>query len=269
MAVVPSPISEIPCEARITWYVNDVVVSEVDMGLNEMTPLIWEFKEPGTYIVKLRVCNCCGCCTYEQEVTIGPFLYIERLDCSKFVLKDNYEYEGLTLEINLFDTDNNKTNLISQVSYTGKSDFVISLPSDGVYVIEYIIRDLTGLIIRTERFVVYEFCSILKCYKELLMQINCKNCDPCHDYNKGDMTLLMNQLNQFIMNLFAFGINISVHYGLESHFFYFDDKYTSFIKDTNTILQQLMRMCGRCGFIKNKTTNPIKCTMIKKPCITC
>ena len=68
MAVVPSPISEIPCEARITWYVNDVVVSEVDMGLNEMTPLIWEFDTPGTHAVTLRVCNCCGCCTYEEEV---------------------------------------------------------------------------------------------------------------------------------------------------------------------------------------------------------
>lgn len=264
---IPFPVSEIPCEARITWYVNDVVVSEVDMGLNEMTPLVWEFKEPGTYNIKLRVCNCCGCCTYEEEVTIGPYLYIERLDCRKFVLKDNYEYDGLTIELNLFDTDNNKTSLVNNTSYTGKSDFIINLPSDGVFIIEYIIRDLSGLIIRTERFVVYEFCSILRCYKELLMQINCKNCNPCSD--KSDMNLLMNQLNQFIMNLFAFGINISVHYGLESHFFYFADKYTSFIKDTNTILQQLMKMCSKCGFIEHIGSTPIKCTVIKKPCKTC
>lgn len=265
MAVLPIPIEEIPCEARITWYVDGVVVSEVYMGDNQLTPLIWEFTEPGTHTITLIVCNCCGCCTYEQEVTIGPFLYIERLDCAKFVLKDNYEYDGLTIEINLFDTDNNKTNLITQTQYTGKSDFIINLPTDGVYILEYIIRDLDGNNIRTERFVLYEFCHILMCYKELLMSINCKECNPCDNERARE---IMDQMNQFIMNLVAFGINITIHYGLESHFFYFDDKYTSFIKDTNTILSQLLRMCSKCGFIENRK-GTWNCTVIKHPCRIC
>lgn len=266
--MIDFPIEEIVCEARITWYVNNEVVSETDIGDGQVPPLIYEFPTPGKYIIKLRVCTCCGCCEKEQIVNIGPSLYLERDNCLIFILRDYNDYFNLKIEINLYDSDKNKTNLISSDSYSGRKDFRINLPYDGVYYLEYIIRDEAGNIVKMERFVLYEFCSILQCFKRFMMSLNCENCDPC-DNDIQERIRLQDQIQLFMFNFFAFSARLAIHSGLNYGHFYFRDEYASFLDETALVLKQLLKVCSKCGYIDKPHGKIATIHHITTPCTTC
>lgn len=258
-----------PCDIEVTWYIND----ELKLGplsyntIADIVPFSEVFEQEGKYEIKLVVCNCCGCCEYIETICVGPKVSIERIDCLHFKLVDNQVYpENLNLSITVYNTKQEVVETKTIENYVGEQSFDIFYPYDGIYIVEYLVFNSTNPthIIERKRFVTYDFCSILRCYKEMLFGINCTTCDPCTQ-NKEEERKWLDQLNMFVANLYAFIQYIAIHYGMENNHFYFKEEYISFIDDAQKVVENLLRICGKCGFISKENPIPYKCVTIK-PC---
>lgn len=265
-------ITETPttdCSNRISWFVNEELVEGPYLynELADVPSFYYTFEKEGKYEILVKVCNCCGCCEYKEVICVGSSVSIERSSCYKFKLIDNVVYSlGLDLEVSVYNTKQEKLTSYVFENYTGEKSLDISLPQDGIYIVEYSIynKNLPTNIIERKRFVIYEFCSLLSCYKELLLGINCTNCDPCN-YTKEEDRLWLDQLNMFMANVLPFIQNLALHYGLENNHFLFKEEYISFIDNSQDILDNLLRICGKCGYIERNNPIPYKCVKIT-PC---
>jgi len=259
------------CEYTVEWFVDGESVTGVirhDTSF-PFIPLKYTFNTPGKHVITLEVCNCCGCCKEEKVITVGPPVFIERQSCGIFKLQDwnTFLKDTVILELNIYNLSNELLSGKTVTDYLGDTFFTIELPQDGMYVIEYIIRssDNEFSILDKQRFVVYEFCNILQCYKQILMSINCTDCKPCLD-NIQEFTAWLNQLNMFVANLYALGYNIAVYSGLNNGVFLFREEYLTFLKETDIIINNLNRICGRCGFVSRMGDTPYKCKPKIKSC---
>lgn len=255
----------LPCGVELTWLVDGEVI-DGPYGYNEAADIpdfYHTFETEGKHTVTLRVEGCCGTCEYTETICVGPKVSTERVSCLFFRLHDNHVYpEGLSLEINVFNTKQEKLETIRVDNYRGEQSFDIKYPFDGIYIVEYAVFNTANptTIIERKRFVHYDFCSILVCYKKLLFDINCATCNPCGEEKTKRESL--DQLNMFVANLFAFVQMVTIHYGMENNHFYFKEEYLSFLDGTQDIIDNLLRICGKCGFIEPYKSIPKGCVKI-------
>jgi hypothetical protein len=269
VSILKPPGTEDPCDIEVSWYVND----ELKIGplsynrVQDIAPFSEVFETEGKYTIRLVVCNCCGCCEYSEVICVGPKVSIDRLGCLQFKLTDNQVYpDGLNLDLTIYAPDQTVIEKRTIENYTGEQSIDISYGYDGIYIVEYLVYNSANPanVIERKRFVTYDFCSILRCYKELLFGINCTTCDPC-SMTKEEDKMWLDQLNMFVANVYAFIQYAAIHYGLENNHFLFREEYISHIDNTQKIVENLLRICGKCGFISHENPVPYKCVTIK-PC---
>ena len=231
--------------------------------------VVW-FNTPGDWRIIVEYCNCCGCCSYELTVRVSPEIYIEREECLTFKLVDTRLFNfNVNVQINLYNTRNELLLRYAQDDYRGDTDYVLVLPGDGIYVVEYrLIDPRTNTLIYIQRFVLYEFCSLLKCYAELNRQINCTDCKNCPEDLTEDERMF--QMNKFLSLWFIFWSRTLTYAGNTNGYFLFKECYLKELQDLDLTIQQLNKVCGRCGVKMPDVTTPIKCLPKPKPnCLTC
>lgn len=280
MSHVPNIPTDIPltdrCNIYYRWYVDGVVVQEGEIGLpNDIPILNHVFTDRGKYIVRLEICNCCGCCSKEQDIWIGPKQYVERLDCLSFRFTDVENFAGrdtgpVYLELFIRDMKGDVVARSEVETYVGESEWDFGLPIDGLYFLEYnIYEEKGGRLLDSKRFVIYEFCTLLVCYKKILMEVVCETCELC-DEDQLTLKQYMYQLNQFIAFASALAMNMIIYGGATNHNFYFSDKYLGLLKETHLYIDQILKLCKKCHYVSIKGNIPYKCKVLTpKPACCC
>jgi hypothetical protein len=218
-------------------------------------PLNYVFKEQGKHTVCIEVSNCCGTCIDCLEVYVGDSVSLSRTDCRKFLLSDVQSYvDNCKVEIKVFTPDEQLINTLIIENYSGNSSFNIDLPIDNVYIVSYVvsyIQPITGkeVIVINRKLVLYEFCTVLRCYKEMLTKSLCVPCpDPCsqqenHIVNEAEF----HKLNQYLIAASNFVTNILLYENGTNGGFYFDDKYLQFLRETQIGIKRMVDLCNGCG----------------------
>lgn len=219
------------------------------------------FQQEGEYILQSQYCNCCGCCETEYKIYVGPTIYATRTDCLKFRLSDRNSYnQPYNLNITIYNAENQVVLNNQYVDYLGDDDFEIELPFDGVYVVEYVLTNpATNDVLAKERIMLFDFCTIIQCYKKLLMDINCTDCNKCIEDIRGH-NVQMYKINTFLMNFQAFVMNMTVQFGNTNGMLYFEEKYLTFIEDSQFYIDRLLALCSKCGYTDKMLNVPIRCT---------
>lgn len=224
------------------------------------------FQQEGEYVFTLTVCNCCKCCESVLRVRVGSPLLLERLSCNAFRLIDTYSYtQPYTLLMTVWNVDGQRVMEQRYDAYRGDMEFELTLPGDGMYLWEYKLVDAQQQVVVWRRHLVVDFCNVVRCYSRLLQGINCGNCERCWEEVMAKQ-VTSDTLNLLLFNVMGLLYNLFTHVGLTQGTLLYDDQYLTFFKEGQYYIEQLMRICGDCGYLPSGRM-PLRC--LPKPRTPC
>jgi hypothetical protein len=253
-------LNNIYCEGEfptVSYTINDEVPADLPVldFDNYLIPIEFSFSSKGKYTIKLTVTNCCGTCTYEHTLTVGASITIERVDCYKFKFNDFYNFGSIgsrTLNVVLKNVDLEIVKQWQFTNYSGTTDVLFELPSDGVYVVSYELVDQLGVVIVYKEYSIYEFCSLISCYEKMITQKMCITND-CKD----DATIknISEKLNEFVAIASAFYASLDIQFGKTYGNFEYKSEYLNTLQNHQFLLNTLSKICGKCNIQATSNVN--------------
>lgn len=230
--------------ARVRWFVNDELILEVTDIAQMGEPFVREFDREGRYRIRIEVCNCCGCCEFEETISVGPSLFLQRTGCHTMSIVDWTNYAPTDRQRVTITTLDGKTVAQYLLPSNPTVPAVISVSRDGVYIVSVELIDPFGVVLRSRRFVWYEFCHLLDCYHELVRKAACTDC-KCDDPVEEAET--QKKIDRFLMLAGAFFASIDVQFGNTYGLLYYEERFLGVLRDHRALLDALLDVCGRCG----------------------
>lgn len=232
-----------PGDFTVKYFINDIEDTRIIINSgNYQSPLALEFDTKGKYVIRQEVTNCCGTCTYTQEIIVGASVEFERIDCLKFRVNDYYNHSFIGEKTLLIDVMNHKLEVLNSwkiEEYSGDQEVLFSLPSDGVYVVSYKIVDNLGVIIYEKTYCLYELCGVYQCYESLLLEKIYKN--DCKD---PEVVKLESDINYFMSVFIALKSSIDVQLGITYGNLEYDEKYLGIIGSHQFLINELTKLCS-------------------------
>lgn len=249
----------------VTYYSNGTVIYTTTIQGDDplvVTPFTVSFAEEGKYTIKLTVTNCCGTCTVEKQITVGPPLQLKRIGCGVFEIEDYIPRStGTRLRITLTDVSGKEIQKYIVENYNPKdttSSEVIynflqfTVPYDGIYIISIDTIDSFGEALTSKKFTIYEFCNIIECYKNLVEKYLCTDCDCV---NKSEAYELQQKINAFLATAFAFFASVDIQYGNTYGLLHYQSNQLSTLRNHELLLKQLHILCDQCDVTSNTGCN--------------
>lgn len=205
------------------YYYNQQTAQWEELGLNYLSyvvfednpldyPFVWEPNKYGVYKLIGTLTNCCKTVTDEfifevcDSVRIYPYCqYKKECDvCYDYVI-DNLSLDEVT--INIYETVTDE--LIHTIVVPPQTTHIHSFTEDNVYTFKW---EFKG----EEKILVFNvFCSIDKCYTNILKEMMCANKDPrcCNDsYLNNDRLRVIQAYYQTYLNLIEPYTDLKVRY---------------------------------------------------------
>lgn len=243
------------------YTINDEVIRDengdpivIDVT-NYFNPVEFTFSAKGKYTITLTVTNCCGTCTYSHELIVGGTTTIERVDCYKFKFLDYYNFANIsskTLNVVLKDVSLQTIKQWQFVNYTGTTEVLFSVPSDGVYIVSYQLVDSLGVVIVNKEFTIYEFCGLIGCYEQMITQKICPS-STCTD--EATVKNLSEKLNEFVAIASAFYASLDIQFGRTYGNFEYKEEYLNTLQNHQFLLNTLNKICGKCNIQMTENSN--------------
>ena len=247
------------CEDAPTfeYTINDeIIVFDTPINLtNYFNPIELSFSAKGKYTITLTVTNCCGTCTYSHELIVGGTTTIERVDCYKFKFLDYYNFANIsskTLNVVLKDVSLQTIKQWQFVNYTGTTEVLFSVPSDGVYIVSYQLVDSLGVVIVNKEFTIYEFCGLIGCYEQMITQ---KICPSGNCTDEAIAKNLSEKLNEFVAIASAFYASLDIQFGRTYGNFEYKEEYLNTLQNHQFLLNTLNKICGKCNIQMTENSN--------------
>jgi len=230
---------------EVSVYLDGVILSTLQYAPDQVVPdpkFEWEPGDEGRHEIKVVVCNCCACCVRTESVVVGDQVQLGRESCHNFTFNDYGSYPDATLTVLVKDAKGVVLQTFTDTSFSG-GEFSFYLAKDGAYQVCYTVTKDTQTLY-TNCFVVYDFCTIFECYKEILLDLTCAKFSECE--KEAFNVALMNLLAFNTVGAAFFGsilISVDTSYGVLG----LDEVDLGVLADVQYYYEQLLNICSNCN----------------------